>query len=80
MSESSAIIFLVYWFFYCSLVGGVWGLEEGGVWDSGGGRGRNGCVGSRSPGEVLLKASDHCPYRTSYLKCIHIIQYKYMLF
>ena len=79
MSESSAIIFLVYWFFYCSLVGGVWGLEEGGVWGSGG-RGRNGCVGSRSPGEVLLKASDHCPYRTSYLKCIHIIQYKYMLF
>ena len=36
MSESSAIIFLVYWFFYCSLVGGVWGLEEGGVWGSGG--------------------------------------------
>ena len=36
MSESSAIIFLVYWFFYCSLVGGVWGLEEFGVWDSGG--------------------------------------------
>ena len=44
-----------------------------------GGRGRNGCVGSRSPGEVLLKASDRCPYRTSYLKCIHIIQYKYVV-
>ena len=55
MSESSAIIFLVYWFFYCSLVGGVRGLEEGGVWGGGGGRGRNGCVGSRSPGEVLLR-------------------------